>query len=186
MGHTYYAFLVLLILTATNLSHIGAVQAGKDAVITIGGSLSTLPSDANRAITGLGIKRGLETFAEWANAQGGLRVNGTAYSFAVHILEDNSDRDTMLQNYRQIIANNSIDLIVGPVASDFTLSAALEVTEPAKRLLIGFAVIEFAHNSAKILIFPFISTTQKAEFSHRCAQRLATTRRSSLFERSGF
>lgn len=107
-------------------------------VIKIGASLSLTPPNTNRAITGIGIKKGLEVFKEWANERGPIAAGGQRYTFDLEILDDRGDETTLVNNYRTLNANPTVNFLVGPVASDFNIAAATQVTEPAGRILVAY------------------------------------------------
>jgi ABC-type branched-subunit amino acid transport system substrate-binding protein len=52
-------------------------------------------------------------------------------------MEDFGDMNTMISNYNSLIANSSIDFLVGPVASDFAIEASL-LTEAAGKVLVAW------------------------------------------------
>jgi hypothetical protein len=69
----------VILFQATALSLLGGAEARK---ITLGLSLSTLPAEENRSITGQDAKRGLQFFVEWINGKGGIVVaNETVRDF---------------------------------------------------------------------------------------------------------
>jgi ABC-type branched-subunit amino acid transport system substrate-binding protein len=108
-------------------------------VLRIGASLSLTPPTTNRAITGIGIMKGLQLFTKWANERGPMTIGNQTYTWELVVLDDKGNSSILVSNYQKLHANSSINFLVGPVASDFNILAATRVTEPAGRVLVAYA-----------------------------------------------
>lgn len=110
-------------------------------VLRIGASLSLTPASSNRAITGNGVRQGLELFKIWANERGPITLGNQTYTFDIVVLDDKGNSSLLVSNYQKLHADPNVTFLVGPVASDFNILAASSVTEPGGRLLLAYALL---------------------------------------------
>ena len=77
---------------------------------------------------------GLTAWAEYVNAQGGLRVGGQARPINVIHYDDGSLAEVAQRNTERLIVQDGVDLLFGPYSAGLTTAAA-EVAESHGRLM---------------------------------------------------
>jgi branched-chain amino acid transport system substrate-binding protein len=115
--------ILLLLLAPAAHAQQPAVVVG--AVVSQTGMLAPLAAD---------YRKGLEVWAEQANAAGGL----LGRRIELRLLDDGSDAVRTGQLYREMIRAGQVDVLIGPFGSAATLMAAAEA-ERARRVLVNGA-----------------------------------------------
>jgi branched-chain amino acid transport system substrate-binding protein len=93
--------------------------------ITLGASVQITGPTAN---TGRYYRDGYQFAVDQINAKGGVTVGGKHYTFALKILDNQSDVNLSVRQYVQLITQDKINFLLGPFASDFVLADS-SVTE---------------------------------------------------------
>jgi len=122
--HRLFAFLSGIAATAL-LAVTGAAgtpqPAAADDVITFGAALSATGRDAREgALT----KEGYDFWADYVNAQGGIKVGGKMYKVAIKYYDDTSDPTTSAKLVERLITQDNIKFILAPYGSSATAAAA--------------------------------------------------------------
>lgn len=138
-----------LVLLVVCISFVHIAPALGQGVITIGASLSLTPPATNRAITGIGVYKGLQLFNKWANERGPITIGNQTYTWGLQVLDDRGNQSVLVSNVQRLHANSSINFLVGPIASDFNIAAATRVTEPAGRILVAYVCRSFLRFTRK-------------------------------------
>jgi ABC-type branched-subunit amino acid transport system substrate-binding protein len=110
--------------------------AAQDSVINFGISLSLSPTGTLRQTQSLSVWEGLQLWLEKVNAQGGSVIRNATFTYNITKYEDDGVLDNVIPLYRQMLNDSSIDYLMGPINSDFTIPL-LAYTEPAQRLLVA-------------------------------------------------
>ena len=77
---------------------------------------------------------GVTAWAEYANAQGGLTLNGQVHPITVIHYDDGSLAEGAQENTERLITRDAVDLLFGPYSSGLTTAAA-EVSESHGKLM---------------------------------------------------
>lgn len=97
-------------------------DGGADDPIVVGISL---PLTGDFAEPGKGVQAGYETWAKVVNDNGGLLGRQVELS----ILDDASDADRVVQDYEALIAQEQVDLVVGPFSTRLVVPASRVASE---------------------------------------------------------
>lgn len=95
----------------------GSTGDGGDDPIVVGISL---PLTGDFAEPGLGVQRGYETWASVVNENGGL----LGRQVELKILDDASDATRVVQDYEALIAQDQVDLVMGPFSTRLVVPAS--------------------------------------------------------------
>lgn len=95
----------------------GSTGDGGDDPIVVGISL---PLTGDFAEPGLGVQRGYETWASVVNENGGLLDR----QVELKILDDASDATRVVQDYEALIAQDQVDLVMGPFSTRLVVPAS--------------------------------------------------------------
>lgn len=63
-------------------------------------------------------------------------IRNATYTYNITKYEDNGVLDNVMALYQQMLNDSSIDYLMGPINSDFSIPL-LAYTEPAKRMLVA-------------------------------------------------
>lgn len=97
-------------------------DGGADDPIVVGISL---PLTGDFAEPGKGVQAGYETWAKVVNDNGGL----LGRQVELKILDDASDADRVVQDYEALIAQEQVDLVVGPFSTRLVVPASRVASE---------------------------------------------------------
>lgn len=137
MNRTQWALLTCLILAACV---VPLIVAQDPESVVIGGSLSlsgVSPSNGKeffRVVYGGKLKRGYEFAVNKINAfhNGRIPLGNRTVQLTLDILDDKANTTILSANYKQLVINSTVNFILGPVLSDYSL-IALRITEAAPR-----------------------------------------------------
>eukprot|EP01130_Rhizamoeba_saxonica_P017564 TRINITY_DN8546_c0_g1_i1.p1 TRINITY_DN8546_c0_g1~~TRINITY_DN8546_c0_g1_i1.p1 ORF type:complete len:747 (+),score=103.85 TRINITY_DN8546_c0_g1_i1:56-2296(+) len=121
---------IMMIVASFFIITSNSLSSRNDTTIRFGTSLSTLPPfEATRQIFGALTLQGIRFAVDILNEQGGVDIDGVNYNFSLVFHEDEGNATKMVGNYAKMIQDNSVDFLIGPVASDFHIMAS-SVTSP--------------------------------------------------------
>jgi branched-chain amino acid transport system substrate-binding protein len=103
----------------------GVGGGGGGDTIQLGCAISLSGQYAN---AGTNIQKGQDFMVEKINAEGGLEVDGTQREVEIKYYDDQSEPSTSSSRIQQLITEDGIDLILGPVTSGITY-ATLPIVE---------------------------------------------------------
>lgn len=106
--------LILLLIT---LFALADAAAAKD--IVLGASVQMTGSLAN---TGRYYRDAYQMAVDRINAAGGVKVGGARYQLALKLLDNQSDVSLSVRQYVELLAQDKVNLLLGPFASDFALA----------------------------------------------------------------
>lgn len=105
--------------------------------ITLGCSISLSGQYAN---AGTNIQKGQDFMVEKINSDGGLEVDGTNYDLNIKYYDDQSDPSESSSRTQQLISQDDIELILGPVTSSITY-ATLPIIENNEAVMVqGYGI----------------------------------------------
>ncbi|MCI3952917.1 MAG: branched-chain amino acid transporter substrate-binding protein [Burkholderiales bacterium] len=87
--------------------------------VTFGASVQLTGPVAN---TGRYYKDAYEFAVDKINAAGGIRIGSTQHKIALKILDNQSDVNLSVRQYVQLLAQDKVDFLLGPFASNFVLA----------------------------------------------------------------
>src|SRR5512135_2447633 len=99
------------------LSNLPAVVYSQEAKIRIGAAVSLTGRTARE---GSYVKKGYETWAEWINSQGGIKVAGKPYKVEMIYYDDKADATTSAKLTEKLITEDKVNFILGPYSSGIT------------------------------------------------------------------
>lgn len=105
-----------LLLVASSLALTGAASAQP---VTFGASVQLTGPVAN---TGRYYKDAYEFAADKINAAGGIKIGSAQRRIALKILDNQSDVNLSVRQYVQLLAQDKVDFLLGPFASNFVLA----------------------------------------------------------------
>ena len=89
--------------------------------IQLGASIQLTGPEAN---IGRYYRDGYELAVDRINAQGGVKVGGTAHNFAIKMLDNQSDVNLCKRQYVQLVTQDKINLLLGSYASNYVLASS--------------------------------------------------------------
>src|SRR5688572_9084454 len=87
--------------------------------VTFGASVQLTGPVAN---TGRYYKDAYEFAVDKINAAGGIKIGSTQHKIALKILDNQSDVNLSVRQYVQLLAQDKVDFLLGPFASNFVLA----------------------------------------------------------------
>jgi branched-chain amino acid transport system substrate-binding protein len=96
------------------LSLLPAVVHSQEAKIRIGAAVSLTGRTARE---GSYVKKGYETWAEWINGRGGIKVAGKPYKVEMIYYDDKADATTSAKLTEKLITEDKVNFILGPYSS---------------------------------------------------------------------
>lgn len=111
---------------------LGNGGGGDGNQINLGCSISLSGQYAN---AGTNIQTGQDFMADKINSEGGLEVDGTSYDLNIEYYDDQSDPSESASRTQQLISQDGIDLILGPVTSSITY-ATLPIIENNEAVMV--------------------------------------------------
>lgn len=88
--------------------------------IQLGASLQLTGPEAN---IGRYYRDGYQLAVDRINAQGGVKVGGTAHKLAIKMLDNQSDVNLCVRQYVQLVTQDKINLLLGSYASNYVLAS---------------------------------------------------------------
>lgn len=96
------------------LSSLPEVLYAQEAKIRIGAAVSLT---GRMAREGTYVKKGYETWADWINGQGGIKVAGKPYKVEMIYYDDKADATTSAKLTEKLITEDKVNFILGPYSS---------------------------------------------------------------------
>lgn len=102
---------------------VGGDSEGEfDGTIRFGAAVSETGKYARE---GEDTRRGYDTWAKWVNEEyGGIKVGDERYGVEIVYYDDESDADTVANLVEKLINEDEVDFLLGPYASDLTMTAS--------------------------------------------------------------
>lgn len=116
-----WAVAVVLCLALSSCALPGLGAAGDTSTITFG---VTIPITGERAAEGQYSLDGYQFYVKTINRQGGIVVGGKHYRIALKYYDDQSQPRRTAALYRQLIADDKVNFLLGPYSSLLTAAAA--------------------------------------------------------------
>lgn len=106
----------------------GSETAGGDAEGDFAGTIrlgAAVSETGKYAREGEDTRRGYDTWVQWVNEEyGGIKVGDERYQVEVVYYDDESDADTVASLTEKLINEDEVDFLLGPYASDLTMTAS--------------------------------------------------------------
>ena len=115
---TRVAIILSCCVMSTQLPTIAHTQEGK---IRVGAAVSLT---GRLAREGGYIKKGYETWAEWINGRGGIKVAGKPYKVEMMYYDDKGDATTSAKLTEKLITEDKVNFILGPYSSGITAATS--------------------------------------------------------------
>ncbi len=103
------------------LSHLPSIAQSQEAKIRIGAAVSLTGRTARE---GSYVKKGYETWAEWVNGRGGIKVAGKTYKVEMIYYDDKADATTSAKLTEKLITEDKVNFILGPYSSGITAATS--------------------------------------------------------------
>src|SRR5512135_992260 len=112
-----WAMGVLILGCCVVLTHLPVKVQAQEAKIRIGAAVSLTGRTARE---GSYVKKGYETWAEWINGRGGIKVAGKPYKVEMIYYDDKADATTSAKLTEKLITEDKVNFILGPYSSGIT------------------------------------------------------------------
>lgn len=93
----------------------------QEAKVRVGASVSLTGSFANE---GTLVKKGYETWAEWVNEEGGIKVAGKPHKVEMIYYDDKSDATTNAKLTEKLITEDKVNCILGPFSTNIAAATS--------------------------------------------------------------
>src|ERR1700710_549264 len=100
------------------LSALPVAARAQTNVITLGAAVQLTGAQAN---TGRYYRDAYQLTIDQINAKGGVTVDGKKYTFALNLLDSQSDQSLGVRLYTQLVTDKKVNFLLGPFSSNDAL-----------------------------------------------------------------